>query len=123
MALGEPTRGGPSATRTPERPADYAPISQARRAPTDFVCATSAHRHVRGFTLGGKSGCCDSATCESIASAAAHTEHVLRWARFGFVVLVAAPLLSACDADPSGSDGDCNARIRYRGVAYRPHKP
>lgn len=42
-------------------------------------------------------------------------------ARFGLAVLAALPLLVACDPDPSGTDGDCSARIRYEGVVYRPH--
>ena len=35
--------------------------------------------------------------------------------------LVALPLLGACASGVSGSEGDCNARIRYEGVIYRPH--
>lgn len=37
------------------------------------------------------------------------------------VALVAAPILGACNSDTPGNDGDCNARIRYEGVVYRPH--
>ncbi|MGH3331149.1 MAG: DUF6281 family protein [Nocardioidaceae bacterium] len=41
--------------------------------------------------------------------------------RYGLMVLAAVPLLSACDTDSSSKGGDCNARIRYDGVIYRPH--
>jgi hypothetical protein len=36
-------------------------------------------------------------------------------------VLAALPLLGACASGVSGNAGDCNARIRYEGVIYRPH--
>jgi hypothetical protein len=31
------------------------------------------------------------------------------------------PLLGACASGVSGSDGGCNARVRFEGVTYRPH--
>jgi len=46
---------------------------------------------------------------------------MLTKARIGLMVVAAFPLLVACGADPSGSDRDCSARIRYEGVVYRPH--
>jgi hypothetical protein len=36
-------------------------------------------------------------------------------------VLLLVPWWSACGADMPAGDGDCNARIRYDGVVYRPH--
>lgn len=42
-------------------------------------------------------------------------------ARIVLGVLVALPLLGACASGASGNDGDCNARIRFEGVSYRPH--
>jgi hypothetical protein len=53
----------------------------------------------------------------------------LRWlilspmlvARPTLVFLAALPLLGACASGVSSNDGDCNARIRYDGVIYRPH--
>jgi hypothetical protein len=44
------------------------------------------------------------------------TEHVMHGSRIVLVGLVLM-LLSACGAQT----GDCNARIRYEGVVYRPH--
>jgi len=46
---------------------------------------------------------------------------MLSRARFGLAVLAALPVLVACNADPSETDGDCSARIRYEGVVYRSH--
>jgi hypothetical protein len=36
-------------------------------------------------------------------------------------VLLVLPFLGACGTDVPAGDGDCNARIRYQGVVYRPH--
>ena len=46
---------------------------------------------------------------------------MLHRSRFVFAVLAALPLLGACVDVTSGNEGDCNARIRYEGVIYRPH--
>jgi len=47
---------------------------------------------------------------------------MLRRSTLVIAALVAGPMLGACNADGSGTDtGDCNARIRYEGVLYRPH--
>lgn len=36
-------------------------------------------------------------------------------------LLVVAPLFVGCADDLAGSEGDCNARIEWDGVVYRPH--
>lgn len=44
--------------------------------------------------------------------------------RFAVLLLAALPIVGCADDppyDPPSSDGDCNARIEWDGVAYRPH--
>jgi hypothetical protein len=49
------------------------------------------------------------------------TAHVFSSSRRVLATLLALPLLGACGPDVPAGDEDCNARIRYQGVIYRPH--
>jgi hypothetical protein len=37
------------------------------------------------------------------------------------VLAAMVPVICACTAEPAATGGDCNARVRYDGVVYRPH--
>ena len=50
-----------------------------------------------------------------------HTQDMVRHPLRAVALLLVAPLLVGCMDGPAGNEGDCNARVGWDGVVYRPH--